>query len=150
MIIAIVLGILVLIVFYFISTQRSLVTLEENVDNAFANIAVNLNSRWDALKALANAVKAYSEHEYETLTDIIEKRSAVKNTSDVKEGEALLGSALSRINAVAESYPELKASELYTKTMKIKSESAVWFTTTQLQSLTELSKCSHRPSLRPY
>ena len=117
MIIAIVLGILVLIVFYFISTQRSLVTLEENVDNAFANIAVNLNSRWDALKALANAVKAYSEHEYETLTDIIEKRSAVKNTSDVKEGEALLGSALSRINAVAESYPELKASSLYTKTM---------------------------------
>lgn len=117
MIIGIILVVLVLLVFYFISTQRSLVTLEENVDNAFANIAVNLNSRWDALKALANAVKAYSEHEYETLTDIIEKRSAVKNANDVKEGEALLGSALSRINAVAESYPELKASELYGKTM---------------------------------
>lgn len=116
MIIAIILGVLILLVFYFISTQRSLVSLEENVDNAFANIAVNLNSRWDALKALANAVKAYSEHEYETLTGIIE-RSAVKNANDVKEGEALLGSALSRINAVAESYPELKASELYGKTM---------------------------------
>lgn len=86
MIIGIILVVLVLIVYYFISTQRSLVTLEENVDNAFANIAVNLNSRWDALKALANAVKAYSEHEYETLTGIIEKRSAVKNANDVKEG----------------------------------------------------------------
>lgn len=117
MIIGIILVVLVLLVFFFISTQRSLVSLEENVNNAFANIAVNLNSRWDALKALANAVKAYSEHEYETLTGIIEKRSAVKNANDVKEGEALLGSALSRINAVAESYPELKASELYTKTM---------------------------------
>ena len=57
------------------------------------------------------------EHEYETLRDIIEKRSALKNANDVKEGEALLESALSRINAVAESYPELKASELYAKTM---------------------------------
>ena len=41
----------------------------------------------------------------------------MKNANDVKEGEALLESALSRINAVAESYPELKASELYAKTM---------------------------------
>lgn len=78
MIIGIILVVLVLIVFYLISTQRSLVILEENVNNAFANIAVNLNSRWDALKALANAVKAYSEHEYQTLLDIIDKRSAVK------------------------------------------------------------------------
>lgn len=109
--------VLCILVGFFISVQRSLVTLEENVDNSLANISVNLNSRWDALKALASAVKAYSEHEYETLLDIIDRRNAVKNASDVNDAEALLGNALSRINALAESYPELKASELYGKTM---------------------------------
>ena len=117
MFIIILAAIVVILISYFIGQQRRFVFLEENVDNSLANISVNLNSRWDALKALASAVKAYSEHEYQTLLDIIDKRSAVKNANDVKEGEALLGSALSRINAVAESYPELKASELYTKTM---------------------------------
>lgn len=110
--------VLCLLVGFFISIQRSLVTLEENVDNAFANISVNLNSRWDALKALASAVKAYSAHEYESLVGIIEKRRpTLKTAGDVNGDEALLEGALSRINAVAESYPELKASELYVKSM---------------------------------
>lgn len=118
MILLIVGAILVVLVLYFISAQRNFVFLNENVDNALANISVNLNSRWDALKALASAVKAYSEHEYETLVDLIEKRRPViKSAEDVKEDEALLAGALSRINAVAENYPDLKASNLYSKTM---------------------------------
>lgn len=117
-IITIILIVLALVALFFISEQRKFVFLSENIDNALANIEVNLNSRWDALKALANAVKSYSEHEFETLSAIIDKRSvSAKSAAGLSEGEALLGSALSRINAVAESYPELKASELYTRTM---------------------------------
>lgn len=117
-IITIILIVLALVALFFISEQRKFVFLSENIDNALANIEVNLNSRWDALKALASAVKSYSEHEFETLSAIIDKRSVgARSAAGVSEGEALLGSALSRINAVAESYPELKASELYTRTM---------------------------------
>lgn len=111
-------AIVVVLISYYVGQQRRFVFLEENVDNSLANISVNLNSRWDALKALASAVKAYSAHEYESLVGIIEKRRPViKTASDVNGDEALLEGALSRINAVAESYPELKASELYGKTM---------------------------------
>ena len=111
-------AIVVVLISYYIGQQRRFVFLEENVDNSLANISVNLNSRWDALKALASAVKAYSAHEYESLVGIIEKRRPVlKTAGDINGDEALLEGALSRINAVAESYPELKASGLYTKTM---------------------------------
>lgn len=116
--ILVILAVLVILIVFFVSSQRNFVFLDENIDNALANISVNLNSRWDALKALASAVKAYSEHEYETLSDIIDKRSpAIKSATDVSGEEALLGNALSRINAVAENYPDLKASSVYMKAM---------------------------------
>lgn len=57
MFIIILAALVVVLISYFIGQQRRFVFLEENVDNSLANISVNLNSRWDALKALAKAVK---------------------------------------------------------------------------------------------
>lgn len=118
MIIAIV--ILVLVVLWFISTQRKLVVMDENINNAMSQIGVQLSSRWDALTALLDLTKGYAEHEYKTLSDTIRMRSTItaKSTAaEVNDQENILTEAMGRIIAVAESYPDLKANENYIKTM---------------------------------
>ena len=113
MIIAIV--ILVLVVLWFISTQRKLVVMDENINNAMSQIGVQLSSRWDALTALLDLTKGYAEHEYKTLSDTIRMRSTI--AAEVNDQENILTEAMGRIMAVAESYPDLKANENYIKTM---------------------------------
>lgn len=118
MVIAIV--ILVLVVLWFISTQRKLVVMDENINNAMSQIGVQLSSRWDALTALLDLTKGYAEHEYKTLSDTIRMRSTItaKSTAaEVNDQENILTEAMGRIMAVAESYPDLKANENYIKTM---------------------------------
>ena len=118
MIIAIV--ILALVVLWFISTQRKLVVMDENINNAMSQIGVQLSSRWDALTALLDLTKGYAEHEYKTLSDTIRMRSTItaKSTAaEVNDQENILTEAMGRIMAVAESYPDLKANENYIKTM---------------------------------
>ena len=118
MIIAIV--ILALVVLWFIFTQRKLVVMDENINNAMSQIGVQLSSRWDALTALLDLTKGYAEHEYKTLSDTIRMRSTItaKSTAaEVNDQENILTEAMGRIMAVAESYPDLKANENYIKTM---------------------------------
>ena len=118
MIIAIV--ILALVVLWFIYTQRKLVVMDENINNAMSQIGVQLSSRWDALTALLDLTKGYAEHEYKTLSDTIRMRSTItaKSTAaEVNDQENILTEAMGRIMAVAESYPDLKANENYIKTM---------------------------------
>ena len=118
MIIAIV--IIVFVVLWFVSAQRRLVAMDENINNAMSQIGVQLSSRWDALTALLDLTKGYAEHEYKTLSDTIKMRSAINSSStaaDVNKQENMFSEAMGRIMAVAESYPELKANENYIKTM---------------------------------
>lgn len=112
-----ILGILVL---WFISTQRALAMLDENINNAMSQIGVQLSSRWDALSALLDLTKGYAEHEYKTLFETIKARRPVtadSSAKDAAEQENLLIGAMSRIMAVAEQYPTLKADASYQKTM---------------------------------
>lgn len=112
--------ILAVIVLWFISTQRKLVAMDENINNAFSQIGVQLSSRWDALTALLDLTKGYAKHEYETLSETIKMRSAITSKStveDVNKQENILTETLGKIMAVAESYPELKANENYIRTM---------------------------------
>lgn len=112
-----ILGILVL---WFISTQRALAMLDENINNAMSQIGVQLSSRWDALSTLLDLTKGYAEHEYKTLSETIKARRPVTADSSAKdavEQENLLIGAMSRIMAVAEQYPTLKADASYQKTM---------------------------------
>ena len=120
MTVLIIIAIVVILVLWVISVQRKLVKQEEICKNSLSQIGVQLASRWDALKALAELTKSYSEHEYKTITDTISQRrpiTAASSSADANAQEALFNDALSRLNLVVERYPELKANETYMKTM---------------------------------
>jgi len=113
-------ALIAILVLWFISLQRKLVAMDENINNAMSQIGVQLSSRWDALTALLDLTKGYAEHEYKTISDTIKMRTSInaKSTAkDVNEQENILTEAMGKIMAVAEGYPELKANENYIKTM---------------------------------
>ncbi|WP_288868127.1 LemA family protein [uncultured Parvimonas sp.] len=120
MILYIILGIVILLVLWVIAGYNKLIRLREMVKNAMGQIAANVESRWDALKSLIDATKKYSEHESETLKNVIAQRGGVNSNSTVKDIEAdnnMFTQALSRLAVVVENYPELKANTLYLNTM---------------------------------
>ncbi len=110
-----------IIVIWFISTQRKLVVLDENVNNAMSQIGVQMTSRFDALNALLDLTKGYAKHESETLIQTVNARKATITASStgeqVEAQEAVFSEALGRISVIAEQYPDLKASENYKTTM---------------------------------
>lgn len=118
--IIVVLVIIVALVFWSISVQRSFVVLDENINNAMSQIGVQLSSRWDALTSLLDLTKRYADHEYATITETIKARRSISRDSsieDIKKQENIISDAMGKIMAVAESYPELKADQTYIKTM---------------------------------
>jgi len=116
----IIIAIVAIVIFWFIGVQRKLVSKEELCKNAMSQIGVQMSSRWDALTALAELTKSYNEHEYNALKDIIAMRGNITSgstTADAQAQEDTMGKVLSRIIAVAENYPDLKANTNYLKTM---------------------------------
>ena len=116
----IILLLILIIVIWFISSQRKLAVMDENINNAMSQIGVQMSSRWDALTALLDLTKGYAEHEYKTLSETIKARRSITADStakDVAVQENVLTEALGTIMAVAESYPDLKANQNYIKTM---------------------------------
>lgn len=114
----IIVALAVIVIGYFISTQRTLVGLDEMCKNALSQIEVQLNSRFDAVIALAKTAAQYAKHESETIIQTIEARGGNTSaaTPDGINAQAdLLGQMMSRLNVVVEQYPELKASDLYAK-----------------------------------
>ena len=112
----IIVALAVIIIGYFISTQRSLVSLDEMCKNALSQIEVQLNSRFDAVIALAKTAAQYAKHESETIIQTIEARgghTSAATPAGINAQSDLLGQMMSRLNVVVEQYPELKASELY-------------------------------------
>ena len=106
--------VLVIIILWFISAQRKLVAMDENINNAMGQIGVQLSSRWDALTALLDLTKGYADHEYKTISDTIKMRTSINSNSsaaEVNKQENMLTEAMGKIMAVAESY------ENYIKTM---------------------------------
>ena len=119
----VVIALVVIIGGYFISTQRSLVNLDELCKNALSQIEVQLNSRFDAVIALAKTAAKYAEHESDTIIKTIQARGGNSGTvpangtsaAAINQQADLLGQMMGRLNVVFERYPELKASELYVK-----------------------------------
>lgn len=111
----------VLLAGWVMSTQRRLVVMDENINNAMSQIGVQLSSRFDALTALVDLAKGYAAHESQTLIETIKSRRSVitaKSTpQDVLQQEGVISEALGRISMVAERYPELKADKGYAKCM---------------------------------
>ena len=108
-----------LVVGYIISTQRELVHLDELCKNATSQIAVQLNSRWDAITALAKSAAQYASHESETLINTIrERRQGNITTADqINEQQGAISQLLGRLIAIGEAYPNLKADSLYKEAM---------------------------------
>ena len=114
-----------LIVFWVIGIYNGLVNERNRVRNAFAQIDVQLTRRYDLIPNLVEAVKGYMKHERETLEAVIQARNnAVSNLDAAKAdpanaeamkklgaSEGALGSALGRLFALSEAYPDLKANQ---------------------------------------
>lgn len=118
MIIAII--ILVLVGLWGVTTYNGFVSLIERLKNSKSQIAVQMESRWDALTNLISATEKYSDYEKETLEEVIKNRKQVTINSsldEIQKAEDQFTSAFGKIVALAEAYPDLKASEVYKKTM---------------------------------
>jgi len=111
--------IVVLCVGYFISVQRNIVSVDEFCQNAMSQISVQLNSRWDAVMSLAKLAAQYAKHESETLINVINQRriGEVTTAQQANEQQDAITSVLSRIMAIGEAYPQLKADGLFKETM---------------------------------
>ena len=119
--IIVIVAIAAVLVIWFIAVQRKLVGKDELCSNSMSQIGVQQNSRWDAVSALVELTRSYNEHEYKTLCDVIAQRRQIDGRSSAEEASAqeeLIGGAISRINLVAEQYPQLKANETYARTME--------------------------------
>ena len=110
----------VIVIGYFISTQRSLVNLDELCKNALSQIEVQLNSRFDAVIALAKTAAQYAKHESETIIQTAQARGGnngaptpATTAEAINQQSNLLSQLMGRLNVVFERYPDLKASELY-------------------------------------
>ena len=123
--IIVVLVILALIVFWLIQMYNNLVNLRNRVRNGFSQIDVQLTRRYDLIPNLIEAVKGYMGHERGTLEAVVNARNAAvaglkqaaadpadpKAIKALAAAESTLGGTLGRLFALAESYPDLKASQ---------------------------------------
>lgn len=101
-----------------VGVYNSLVKLDERVNEAWSDITVQLKYRADLIPNVVETVKGYAKHEKETFAMVTEARSAVmgaKTVKQVNEAEKEMQSALGRIFAIAEAYPELKANTNFVK-----------------------------------
>ena len=104
--------IVVVLVIAAIALYNNLVKLRNMVDNAWAQIDVQLQRRLDLIPNLVETVKGYASHERGTLDEVTEARAAVANAgtpAGKMEADNMLTGALKSLFAVAEAYPDLKA-----------------------------------------
>ena len=108
------LAVLAVLVIFLVVLYNRFVRLRNRVDNAWAQIEVQLKRRWDLIPNLIETVKGYAAHERETFESVTRARAAAqeaKTPAEAAEAEGLLDRALGRLFAVAEAYPELQADE---------------------------------------
>ncbi|MCI6847895.1 MAG: LemA family protein [Erysipelotrichaceae bacterium] len=107
-------GLLLLLVLYVIGVYNKLVNAKNKVENQFSQIDIQLKRRTDLIPNLVETVKGYAKHEKGTLTEVIEARNKAVSANTVNEkikANSELTGAISKLFALSESYPELKANE---------------------------------------
>jgi LemA protein len=114
-----IIGLIVLLVFvvvllWFFSYYNRVIRYENQIDNAWAQIDVQLKRRADLIPNLMETVKGYMSHERQTLENVTKARSAIMTAKTPQESinaDNMLTGALKTLFAVAESYPDLKANQ---------------------------------------
>ena len=109
-----IIGALVIICFlYFLGVYNKLVTLRNGVRNQKSQIDVELKKRFDLIPNLVETVKGYAKHEHTALEDVIKARNTYvasgDNTVEALEADEALTGALTKLFALSEAYPELRA-----------------------------------------
>lgn len=110
----IILGIVVLLVLWVFATYNGLVTKRNRVDNSWGQVEVQTKRRYDLIPNLVETVKGYAAHEQQTFERVVQARNAAQAASGPAEqaqAENILTGALRQLFALAEAYPELRASE---------------------------------------
>jgi len=105
---------LILLGIYVVISYNGLVSLRNRIENAWAQIDVQLKRRYDLIPNLVETVKGYAAHEQQTFERVIAARNAAQaaqGPAEQAQAENLLTGALRQLFALAEAYPELRASE---------------------------------------
>ncbi len=110
----IILIVVILIVMYVISVYNNLVSLRNKADDQYSQIDVELKRRFDLVPNLVETVKGYAKHEKETLEEVMQARNSYVTANDMAgqlKADGELTHAISKLFALTESYPDLKANE---------------------------------------
>ena len=115
-IVYILLGVFVLTLIYVLTTYNGLIKLKNKVEEGFSTMDVYLKKRWDLIPNLVETVKAYAKHEKETLEEVTKLRNgAYDNLSEDEKIDVnnKLSQNITKLLAVAENYPDLKANDSF-------------------------------------
>lgn len=110
-------ALVVLVIFCFIGIKNSLVSLKEEVEMQQSQIETTLQRRNDLIPNLVATVKGYADHEEKVFTEIADARSKLAGSiksgdmNSISKANDSLDSAISRLLAISENYPDLKANE---------------------------------------
>ena len=109
-----VIGVIALLVIYVLVTYNGFVRIKNRVEEAFSTMDVYLKKRWDLIPNIVETVKGYTKHEKSTLSEVIKLRNSAYD--DMSNGDKIkanqeLSKGITKIMALAEQYPDLKANE---------------------------------------
>ena len=108
----------VIIVFWLMAVYNGLIRLKNRTDEAWSDIDVQLKRRYDLIPNLVETVKGYAKHERELFENVTKARTTAMGARGMEEkvkAENMLSQTLKSLFAVAENYPQLKASENFAK-----------------------------------
>lgn len=114
----VILGVIVLIALWFWTTYNGLITKRNQADEAWSDIDVQLKRRYNLIPNLVETVKGYASHERETFEKVTQARSQAMNAQGAEakaQAENVLSGTLKSLFALSENYPQLRASENFTK-----------------------------------
>ena len=118
--IVVIVGLLVVVALILIPSYNKFVTLEENINESYAQVDNQLQRRLDLIPNLVETVKGFASHEKEVISDISNARAKLAGAQGPDEQSAANGeleSALGRLLVVVENYPDLKANENFIQLM---------------------------------
>lgn len=121
MVLYIIIGVVVVIVLWFLATYNNLVQLRNRVKDGFSQIDVQLKRRADLIPNLVETVKGYAKHEKSTFEDVIKARNTfveAKTPEDEMKASNELSNVVNRLLMLQENYPELKANTNFIELQK--------------------------------